>query len=105
MLYVEIRKDPSHPGVGLWQLEKLLGWPEKILEFHTWYLKKKGWIKPTDILTFGLRIEVHNFTELWMSAILPQLLKYVDIFWKTEIFHLSKKSENRIALQIVQKII
>ena len=48
ILYVEIRKDPSHPGVGLWQLEKLIGWPEKILEFHTWYLKEKGWIKPTD---------------------------------------------------------
>jgi hypothetical protein len=48
ILYIEIRKDPSHPGVGLWQLEKLIGWPEKILEFHTWYLKEKGWIKPTD---------------------------------------------------------
>ena len=48
VLYVEIRKDPSYPGVGLWQLEKLIGWPEKILEFHTWYLKEKGWIKPTD---------------------------------------------------------
>ena len=25
ILYVEIRKDPSHLGVGLWQLEKLIG--------------------------------------------------------------------------------
>ena len=48
ILYVEIRKDPSHPGIGLWQLEKFVGWPEKILEFHTWYLKEKGWIKFTD---------------------------------------------------------
>jgi hypothetical protein len=48
ILYIEIRKDPSHPGIGLWQLEKVLGWPEKILEFHTWYLKEKGWIKLTD---------------------------------------------------------
>ena len=48
ILYVEIRKDPSHAGVGLWQLEKLTGWPEKILEFHSWYLKEKGWIKRTD---------------------------------------------------------
>lgn len=48
ILYVEIRKDPTHPGIGLWQLEKWLGWPEKILEFHTWYLKEKGWIKLTD---------------------------------------------------------
>ena len=48
ILYIEVRKDPSDPGIGLWQLEKFLGWPEKILEFHTWYLKEKGWIKLTD---------------------------------------------------------
>jgi hypothetical protein len=48
ILYVEIRKDPTNPGIGLWQLEKWLGWTEKILEFHTWYLKEKGWIKLTD---------------------------------------------------------
>ena len=48
ILYVEIRKDPINPGIGLWQLEKWLGWPEKILEFHTWYLKEKGWIEATD---------------------------------------------------------
>jgi curved DNA-binding protein CbpA len=48
ILYIEIRKEPSHPGIGLWQLEKFLGWPEKILEFHTWYLKEKGWVKRTD---------------------------------------------------------
>jgi curved DNA-binding protein len=48
ILYLEIRKEPSDPGIGLWQLEKLIGWPEKILEFHAWYLKEKGWIKPTD---------------------------------------------------------
>jgi hypothetical protein len=48
ILYIEVRKDPSHPGIGSWQLEKFLGWPEKILEFHTWYLKEKGWIKRTD---------------------------------------------------------
>jgi curved DNA-binding protein CbpA len=48
ILYVEVRKDPSNPGIGLWQLEKILGWPEKILEFHIWYLKEKGWINRTD---------------------------------------------------------
>ena len=29
-------------------MEKILDWPEKILEFHTWYLKEKGWIQRTD---------------------------------------------------------
>ncbi len=65
ILYVEIRKDPSQPGIGLWQLEKSIGWPEKILEFHTWYLKEKGWIKPTDtggyaITTSGVDVVEEN---------------------------------------------
>lgn len=48
VLYIERRNDPSGASVGLWQLEKILGWPEKVLEFHTWYLKEKGWIQRTD---------------------------------------------------------
>jgi curved DNA-binding protein len=48
VLYIERRNDPTGASVGLWQLEKILGWPEKVLEFHTWYLKEKGWIQRTD---------------------------------------------------------
>jgi len=48
MLYIERRREPLESGVGLWRLEKLLGWPEKVLEFHTWYLKEKGWIQRAD---------------------------------------------------------
>lgn len=48
VLYIERRNDPTAASVGLWQLEKILDWPEKILEFHTWYLKEKGWIQRTD---------------------------------------------------------
>jgi curved DNA-binding protein len=48
VLYIERRNDPSAASVGLWHLEKILGWPEKTLEFHTWYLKEKGWIQRTD---------------------------------------------------------
>jgi hypothetical protein len=29
-------------------LENLLGFPEKDLEFHIWYLKEKGWIERVD---------------------------------------------------------
>ena len=48
VLYIERRQDPEKAGVGLWRLEQLLGWPEKMLEFHTWYLKEKKWIERTD---------------------------------------------------------
>ena len=48
ILYIDRRQNPSDSGVGSWRLEKLLDWPEKILEFHIWYLKEKGWIQRVD---------------------------------------------------------
>jgi len=48
ILYIDRRQNPSNTGVGSWRLEQLLGWPEKILEFHIWYLKEKGWIQRVD---------------------------------------------------------
>lgn len=54
VLYAERRQDPSNSGVGLWRLEKLLGWPEKIMEFHVWYLKEKAWIERTDSGGFAI---------------------------------------------------
>ena len=48
ILYIDRRQNPSDSGVGSWRLEKLLEWPEKILEFHIWYLKEKGWIQRED---------------------------------------------------------
>ena len=79
ILYVEIRKDPSHPGVGLWQLEKLIGWPEKILAFHTWYLKEKGWIKPTDTGGYAITangVDVVEENELTLGK--NRLITYND---------------------------
>ena len=44
-LYQERKHTPSDPGMGQWQLEKIIGWPEEILAFHIWYLKGKNWIE------------------------------------------------------------
>jgi hypothetical protein len=47
-------------------MEKILGWPEKILEFHIWYLKEKGWIQHTDTGGYAINaagvdiVEEHN---------------------------------------------
>jgi hypothetical protein len=79
ILYIEIRKDPSHPGIGLWQLEKFLGWPEKILEFHTWYLKEKGWIKRTDTGGYAITasgVDVVEENELTLGK--DRLIVYND---------------------------
>ena len=48
ILYIERRNDASSPSVGLWRIEQLIGLTEKILEFHVWYMKEKGWIQRTD---------------------------------------------------------
>ncbi len=54
ILYIDRRENPSDSGVGSWNLEKLLEWPEKILEFHIWYLKEKGWIQRVDTGGFAI---------------------------------------------------
>ena len=48
ILYIDRRQNPNDSGVGPFILEQLLGWPEKIIEFHIWYLKEKGWIQRVD---------------------------------------------------------
>jgi hypothetical protein len=48
ILYIERRNDAVSSGVGLWRIEQLIGLPEKILEFHVWYMKEKGWIQRMD---------------------------------------------------------
>ena len=79
ILYIEIRKDPSDPGIGLWQLEKLIGWPEKILAFHTWYLKEKRWIKATDTGGYtitALGVDVVEENELTLGK--DRMITYND---------------------------
>jgi len=65
ILYVERRNGSSDSAIGLWRMEKILGWPEKILEFHIWYLKEKGLVQRTDtggyaITTAGVDIVEEN---------------------------------------------
>jgi curved DNA-binding protein len=57
ILYVERRQNVSNSSIGLWHLEKLLEWPEKMLEFHIWYLKEKNWIERTDTGGFAITAE------------------------------------------------
>lgn len=48
LLYSARKRDSINPGVGIYEIEKILNTPEKHLEFHVWYLKEKGWIQRTD---------------------------------------------------------
>ena len=69
ILYLDRRQNPSDSGVGSWRLEKLLEWPEKMLEFHIWYLKEKAWIQRVDtggyaISSSGVEIVEENSSIL-----------------------------------------
>ena len=57
LLYVTRRRDASSPGVGIMEMERLFGCPEKHMEFHIWYLKEKGWIERTDTGGFAITVE------------------------------------------------
>ena len=48
LLYTARRTNALNPGLGILELETLLGCPEQHMEFHIWYLKEKAWIQRTD---------------------------------------------------------
>lgn len=45
VLYTARRSDADHPGMGIMQLERLLGCPEEHMKFHLWYLRENGWVQ------------------------------------------------------------
>jgi curved DNA-binding protein len=54
LLYLSRRRDASNPGMGTIELERILGCPEKHMEFHIWYLREKRWIERTDSGGFAI---------------------------------------------------
>lgn len=56
ILYITRRRDALRPGVGVIELERLLGVPQRHLDFHFWYLKEKGWIQRTDNGQFAITV-------------------------------------------------
>jgi curved DNA-binding protein len=45
LLYMSRRRDVLRGGMGIVHIERSLGCPREHLEFHTWYLRQKGWIE------------------------------------------------------------
>jgi curved DNA-binding protein CbpA len=76
LLYIERRNDPSNCAIGILRLEQLLGWPEKILEFHMWYLKEKKYIQRSDdggyvISAEGIDVIEENNVMINKDRLLP----------------------------------
>jgi hypothetical protein len=45
LLYVQRRRNMTSPGLGEYEMSRLLHSPSELLEFHLWYLKAKGWVE------------------------------------------------------------
>jgi curved DNA-binding protein len=45
LLYTARRNDAEHSGIGVYDLEQLLGCPEEHMKFHVWYLKENSLIQ------------------------------------------------------------
>jgi curved DNA-binding protein CbpA len=48
LLYAQRRRSMGAPGLGEYELARLLQLPMEVVEFHLWYLKEKGWIQRID---------------------------------------------------------
>lgn len=45
LYYVERRSKMQDPGLGEYEVSRLLRIPVEILDFHIWYLREKGWVQ------------------------------------------------------------
>jgi len=48
LLYVQRRRDMRAPGLGEYEMARLLRIPVELVEFHLWYLREKGWVQRID---------------------------------------------------------
>ena len=45
LFYVQRRRSMTSPGLGEYEVARLLRTPIELVEFHLWYLRSKGWIE------------------------------------------------------------
>lgn len=57
LLYTARRHDALNPGMGEYELGRMLNCPEKHMDFHLWYLKSKGWVERTDSGQFAITVD------------------------------------------------
>ena len=48
LLYIQRRPSMNNPGIGEYEVARLLCKPIELVEFHVWYLKAKGWVERMD---------------------------------------------------------
>jgi curved DNA-binding protein CbpA len=75
ILYVKRRQDMDRPGIGAFELARLLDCPPEHLEFHLWYLKAKTWIRKEEDGMLAITVEGVDFcnSKRHREAGAPQL--------------------------------
>ena len=63
VLYTRRRVEPSTPGLSLLDLEGLIGQPREHLEFTTWYLVQKGFVKRGDSSELAITADGVEYLE------------------------------------------
>jgi curved DNA-binding protein CbpA len=48
LFYVQRRRNMALPGIGEYEIARLLRTPLELVEFHLWYLRAKGWVERLD---------------------------------------------------------
>ena len=54
LLYVQRRRSMNAPGLGEYEMARLLRTPVELVEFHVWYLRSKTWIERTENGTLAI---------------------------------------------------
>jgi curved DNA-binding protein len=55
-LYKRRRERAREPGVGSFELQRMLDCSDEVMDFHSWYLKAKGFVETTDAGTLAITI-------------------------------------------------
>ena len=56
LLYVQRRRNMESPGLGEYEMARLLRSPPELIEFHLWYLKAKVWIERLESGDFAITV-------------------------------------------------
>src|SRR5512141_477856 len=76
ILYIVRRNNPSDPGVGSMELERLLECPEPVVRFHCWYLRENDWISRLDSGYLAITAKgVDRLFELGGPASTPSVIQ------------------------------
>jgi hypothetical protein len=74
LLYVQRRRNMKCPGLGEYEMARLLSTPPELVEFHLWYLKAKGLVERLDTGHLAITAEGVDLAEQGSTLLRPDRL-------------------------------